>query len=480
MLLSPTHEEEITTLVAGLTKSYRELPLRLYQISRKYRDEPRPRQGLLRGREFLMKDLYTFDYDAEAAIETYNAARSAYDGFFDEFKLPYLVAKADPGNMGGNLSHEYQFPSTKGEDTIVNCSNCELVKNEELVEVGTHHPPAAITRTEPADDSPDDPGYVQWTGITQDRSRLVKAICLKGRRINPYAVRELVPTLDLGLERPEELFYTALRQSAHPPGQQPGNSELSVLYVIDRSVRNHRSLEVWCQGRLDLVPDDVSVCITGTGPSEVLNLTLTENGDQCPNCGGKTLAAQRTVEVGHTFYLGTRYSDSLEAKVAIKPGSADADVSLPQTKSVSLQMGCYGIGISRMIAVLADVLADDKGLNWPRVVAPFEVVVIPTHETEEDAALAYDHLVSNMMPEITDHTLKQQRTRVDAVLDDRAKHLPWKLKDADLIGYPVAVILGRSWTRNRKCEVQCRRLNVQEEVPIGELLPYVSSVLARL
>lgn len=162
-LLSPTHEEEITSLVAGLVHSYKDLPLRLYQTGRKYRDERRPRGGLLRAKEFLMKDLYTFDFSSENALETYKSVRTAYTNLFDEFKIPYLVAEADSGNMGGKLSHEYHFASDKGEDNVWSCNSCSYVANEELVEKSIGDAPP------PSNEQP-----LVFTGISSDRTTSIK------------------------------------------------------------------------------------------------------------------------------------------------------------------------------------------------------------------------------------------------------------------------------------------------------------------
>ncbi|KAK3077064.1 hypothetical protein LTS18_011309, partial [Coniosporium uncinatum] len=282
-LLAPTHEEEITALTKGILKSYKDLPLRLYQISRKYRDELRPRAGLLRAKEFLMKDLYTFDASQDAALQTYSVVRGAYKAFFDELGLPYLVAEADSGAMGGNLSHEYQFEAANGEDIVHVCSSssCGYTANEEA-------------------------------------------------------------------------------------------SLVDFPYV-------------------------------GDGPGT------------CPKCFLQSIEKKRAIEVGHTFHLGTRYSEPLDALVP-GPGSA--------AEPVKLQMGCHGIGISRLIGAVASLTADARGLNWPRSIAPFQAVVIPKKGLEREAL-----------------DLAKKFPGTDIVVDDREKPLPWKFKDAELIGYPTQIVV---------------------------------------
>jgi prolyl-tRNA synthetase len=330
-LLAPTHEEEITALVGSHVQSYRSLPLRLYQVTRKYRDEPRPRQGLLRTREFLMKDLYTFDRSKEEALETYKDVTKAYRRFFDEFKIPYLVAAADSGSIGGDLSHEYHVESSKGEDHVYKCEYCQHAVNEEKL---------------------------------QDEASL--------------------------------------------------NVE-----------------EMTCK---------------------------------CPKCS-KTMQGVKTIEFGHTFYFGTKYSKPLEATFFDK-GTESQD-SLENEARIPFEMGSHGIGVSRLIAGMADLLVDARGLNWPKVIAPFEAVVITGPGLDDDAAKIYD-LLSNT-------------AKVDSIIDDSwSKDLVWKMTNADTIGFPILVILGRAWKKHGKCEIQCRPLGVRQDVLPEDLPQFVQSLLARL
>ena len=356
-LLSPTHEEKITQLVKGLVNSHKELPLRLYQVTRKYRDELRPRGGLLRAREFLMKDLYTFDADVEAALETYAQVRTQYRKFFDALKVPYLEAEADSGAIGGDLSHEFHFPSPLGEDTLIQCSACGYVINRERLPTTTEIPP-----------------------------------------------------------------------ESKPP---------------------------------------------------------------CPKCKNPHTTTVQAIEVGHTFHLSTRYSVPLNATITLPTD---------QTASRSpIQMGCHGIGISRLIAASAASLSDTKGLVWPRVIAPFEVVVIPVNQVvgDNDAVKVYDLLAHSRPPQLADadEYAGGAPRRRDVVLDDRpGASLVWKLHDADLIGYPVVVVLGRKWLQSggddrgggedgegkRICEIQCRRLNLKQDVPLDHLSAFIDSLFRKL
>lgn len=427
-LLSPTHEEEITALVSGMVHSYKDLPLRLYQIGRKYRDERRPRQGLLRAKEFLMKDLYTFDYSHDNALKTYEAVRKAYNNLFNELKIPYLVADADSGNMGGKLSHEYHFASPKGEDNVWSCDSCSYVANEELVEKRTSDTPSDINC----------PPLV-FTGISVDRSLAINIYIPRPAAmsanesppwdhihefVNLHALKRLTGMdIDTGIE-------TATLHSLLP-------NTTSTTDIYDRAVRAPNS------------------------PKFVGDLTITKSGDGCPRCEEGKLSVRKAIEVGHTFHLGTRYSVPLEVLVAVPD----------KNEKEAMHMGCHGIGVSRLIGAIASLLVDERGLNWPRVVAPYEAIIITTPQvTEEDSAQVYDTLAG-----------RDGATELDLILDDRPiKSLAWKLRDADLIGYPVLVVLGRRWKERREVEVQCRRLGVKKDVALENLRSEVLDLLEQL
>ncbi|KAK6005231.1 hypothetical protein QM012_008010 [Aureobasidium pullulans] len=454
-LLSPTHEEEITSLVASTVQSYKDLPLRLYQIGRKFRDEARPRQGLLRGREFTMKDLYTFDITEQQARQTYEEVRQAYRAFLDELKLPYLVAEADSGNIGGTLSHEYHFVSAKGEDNVISCGSCGYTINDEL----------AIT-------SIDQPGQVpienkkdlsRWVGITKDRNSLVVAwfptVTQQSsgsdktkNEINPNVIKALVPDIDLSVENPLEIWDKA------NPRQETGfrQSSAQIIEINDERLPLTNSTCTEIQHKLQprevLLPtgkfNSVQFQLRPRKNGKSMQLTRTLTGDPCQKCGDGKVTVDRAIEVGHTFHLGTRYSLPLSATFV------DSN-DVRQT----IEMGCHGIGVSRLVGAIASMLSDAKGLNWPAAIAPFSAVVVPANGNEDAAE---------------DVTKKLVSSGLDAVLDDRKKPMGWKLNDADLVGYPLIVVLGRAWKTEGKVEVQCRRLGIKEELQCGG---HVSSAL---
>ncbi|GAB7350909.1 hypothetical protein MBLNU459_g1422t1 [Dothideomycetes sp. NU459] len=448
-LLSPTHEEEITALVASAVQSYKDLPLRLYQITRKYRDEARPRQGLLRGREFTMKDLYTFDQTEAQARETYEHVQTAYKAFLDDLKLPYLVAKADSGTMGGNLSHEYHFASPKGEDNVISCSSCGYTINDEL---------AMTPLRDSEKHAMKDSKQIQcWYGISKDRRALITAWfpLLSDHEvpneINLNVVKALLPEVDLSVEDPVDVWNkTNMEQQKPAPGTR-------IVNIMDERLPPMGSMaDSLRSSGIDFAE------LTPRIGNESMLLTRTLAGDTCQSCGTGKVKIDRAIEIGHTFHLGTRYSKPLEATIVDK-----------NDQRVAVEMGCHGIGVSRLVAAIASILADAKGLNWPASIAPFQAVVIPGKGNEEDAGRLYRdlHRTVSTMEEMEDF---------DGVLDDRGKPMGWKLNDADLVGYSVIVVLGRAWKSEAKVEIQCRRLGLKEEVHESQLADAVAKCLRRL
>lgn len=491
--------------MGSLTTSYKSLPLRVYQIckaipplldashtdtdtARKYRDEPRPRQGLLRGREFVMKDLYTFDYNVPEALKTYKSVKVAYTQLFDELKIPYLVAAADSGNMGGSLSHEFHFVSSKGEDQVVSCSHCDHVYNEELADGKTHkfneEEEANSTPGFQTEDAQVEGGATvstgMWMAISQDGNTLLRGWYPKysmqngttepvERHVNSHAVKAIATQagvdLDLSVENPKEKWTAkALSRSS---SEKPRVLDLydSQVRVYQRPPLSDLLEEIGCTAgdiqytKLDHFP----------GTANKLSLVRVHDGDKCSQCADGLLTSNPAVELGHTFHLGTRYSEVLQASVsvnqAVLDGSAESGAKSSKEQIVPMQMGCHGIGVSRLISAAANQLADAKGLNWPRAIAPYEVAVIPNKGLDSVAEQIYDSLTS---------------VSVDTLLDDRDKGMGWKLGDADLIGYPVLVVVGNGWKKSQTLEVQCRRLGVKEDVSIDKLPAFVEGLLSQL
>lgn len=408
-----------------------------------------------------MKDLYTFDYSNEAALETYEQVREAYSRIFiKEMKLPVLVAQASSGDMGGSLSHEYHIPTALGEDHVMSCHNCDYVANEELAE---SRPAAAVFVDNTCQPK-------AWHGISKDRKTLVRVWFnsdqFSGEDISTHAVKQAFPDLDSGVEDPAPFWAAAIKESTTNE-----ESQVRVVNLFDdrlpKEMRNYPTLDSNDSPELRRLP-------VVNHKEGIPNPFRIKEGDPCPRCDDGKLKVQKAIELGHTFHLGTRYSEPLGASVSVParllPGNDGAEGGGETT--IPIQMGCHGIGISRIVGAVADHLADERGLNWPRVIAPYQVVVVHSKDNllARDAGEVYDELVAD-----------GRKHDVDIIIDDRKDAgLGWKLKDADLVGYPVIVVLGREWKASRRVEVQCRRLAHTELVPLKELRSRVKELLDQL
>ncbi|CAK7203333.1 hypothetical protein SEUCBS139899_006064 [Sporothrix eucalyptigena] len=502
-LLSPTHEEEITELVSQNVRSYRGLPLRLYQITRKYRDEMRPRHGILRSREFIMKDMYSFDISVEDAMATYAQVRAAYAAIFAALKVPVLAAQASSGDMGGDLSHEYHLAASLGEDFVAHCSSCDYAANTEVLEA------PAPTGADQGKKSLLDVKYAQaWRGISRDRQTLVnvwypaeavnketgEAVRMTDDDIDAHAVKTVVADLDSSIENTAVAWNAVLvniKAEAAPSDSKPNIVNLVDRRLLDDSGAPQTEINtlqwpMFGSGKSVTSADieshfHIASAATVDSQGRVFNFAKPRTGDDCPRCHGHgTLIVDRAIELGHTFYLGTRYTspDALDVKVQAQ---TEGNVSGSTQATVVPVMGCYGLGISRILGAVADHRADRQGLNWPRAIAPYEVIVVAKGKDDGMMAVAegvYDELAQN----------------ADVLLDDRAgATLPYKLNDADLTGYPVVVVVGNAWRKSvgdfsgdgtlpldGVCEVQCRQLGIKEGVPLRDLKSFVADLLDRL
>ena len=426
-----------------------------------------------------MKDLYTFDTGIKDALHTYEIVRRAYAAFFNEFKVPYLVAEASSGDIGGDLSHEYHIPSAKGEDNLIICNSCGYVANEELAKSETN----SRIRLESGST---EVSCKTWVGITKDRTTLIVATFpsyvaarasdgeqWRSADLSPHKIKSLIPDLDTRVEDPWNQF------------EQTPEHQRKILRVYDKRLQTTRK----ASKADNFYKDDVVKFLSRSLPAKDDNslesleedLIKIGTGDACAMCETGTLKIQSSVELGHTFHLGTRYSEPLGATIAADPSQSKPDgtvVSATQAISnasqIPIQMGCHGIGVSRLIAAMADALVDSKGLNWPSVMAPFQAIIVPTKNQEAEAAGVYDLLSSGQ------YNSADGNESIDTILDDRDKDFGWKLRDADMIGYPVIVVVGRDWKTERKLEVQCRRLGVKESVHAEGLKIFVEKLLEQL
>ncbi|MEW6058541.1 MAG: proline--tRNA ligase [Actinomycetota bacterium] len=453
MLLGPTQEEAVTPLVAGDRPSYRDLPVNLYQIEWKYRDEFRPRFGLLRGREFLMKDAYSFDRDEGGMARSYQVMSAAYRRIFDRCGLRYVVVEAEPGQIGGGINHEFMAVAEVGEDLFVECADGDYIADMKAARPLVLQPDVRV-ETEPLTEV-HTPGAAAVEAVaaflSRDRTEVLKCMMfdVDGR---PVAV--LVPgDREIEEAKLERLFFPKPVRTfdeedfvAHglakgyvgPRGLPDG-----VQILADHMVRGKGN---WVTGANR--PDHH---VTGANTPRDFRVDLYEDvvvirsGDRCPNDGGE-LRVGRSIVVGHIYQLGTKYSDPLKATFVDEDGSERP-----------FEMGCYGIGISRIMAAVAEQYHDDAGLTWPKAIAPFQAAVIVANRDDERASLEGERIYE----ELTE-------LGVDAVVDDRDETAGVKFADADLVGYPVQVVVGRKGIGRGTADVKVRRTGERSHVPLGE------------
>lgn len=440
-----------------------------------------------------MKDLYTFDISSTKALATYHKVRNAYVDLFMELKLPFLVAEADSGDIGGDLSHEFHFPSARGEDRLISCSHCEYVANEEVARATLPSPGLFVDSQSVSGETTDTAAmdsssgnFRVWRGISKDRLALVNVWFPPSdndtNEVNTHAVKAVLPSLDSSVADSTQICISSSTGGLQPQVKKivnlvDGRLPAHVLTAIENS---EPSLPFWPSRSpppSNLPMEHLSLDPSTGGP---LNLLRIKEGDRCSQCKEGTLKAQKTIEVGHTFHLGTRYSEPMEAVVSVPLGALTTDVEEAgrntagkvSDRQMPFQMGCHGIGVSRIMGAVADTLADQKGLNWPRLIAPFEAIIIPIKGLETAAIEVYDILSRKDTEKACEIP--------DLLLDDRQLSFPWKARDADLIGYPIIIIVGRRWQIDRTCEVQCRRLGLRIDVEISDLSQFLVSTLIKL
>ncbi|RLU96612.1 proline--tRNA ligase [Streptomyces griseocarneus] len=457
-LLGPTHEEIFTLTVKDQCTSYKDLPVILYQIQTKYRDEARPRAGVLRGREFQMKDAYSFDTTDEGLAESYRLHREAYGRIFARLGLDHRVVSAVSGAMGGSASEEFLAPATAGEDTFAYCPGCDYAANTEAVT-------ARIAPADPAAhgpveelDTPDTPtigtlaahlgvpasatlknllvkvdGEITAIGVPGDREVDLGKL---GEHLAP-AVVELVTAEDF-TGRPD-----LVRGYVGPQG-------LGIRYLADPRVAPGTA---WITGANKQGTHARNVvCGRDFTVDRYLDVVVVEPGDPCPRCG-TGLEVGRAIEIGHIFQLGTKYTDAF-----------GLDVLGPQGKPVRVTMGSYGIGISRAVAALAEQTHDAAGLCWPREVAPADVHVVAAGKAAQ-TELALDLAA------------KLGAAGVRVLVDDRAGVSPGvKFTDAELIGVPQILVVGRGAV-NGLVELKDRRTGAREELPLGQAVERLTALL---
>jgi prolyl-tRNA synthetase len=471
-LLAPTHEELFTLLVKSEMASYRDYPLTLFQIQTKYRDEARPRAGIIRGREFVMKDSYSFDLDDAGLQASYEAHRAAYQRIFDRVGLDYRIAFAVSGAMGGSASEEFLAPAEFGEDTFVQCANCDYTANTEAVEIAapdkqdpSAHPDSQVL------DTPDTPTIETLVerlngsdlGRTFSGADTLKNVVLKTRA--PGGEWELLVVgvpgdRDVDLKRvagqlePTEVDVAdAAMLDSHPElvvgyiGPQI-LAELGVRYLVDPIVVPGSA---WVTGA-NQTDKHAAFVVRGRDfePAGELGAVEIRDGDRCARCGGE-LSIARAIEIGHVFQLGRKFTNAFEL-----------DAQGPDGEAIRITMGSYGVGVSRAVAAIAEQTLDDAGLCWPAAVAPYDVHLVPVGRGEEQIAAA-----TRLAEE-----LETAGRRV--LLDDREGSAGAKFADADLIGIPTIVIVGKALV-DGNVEVKDRKSGERRTVGLDAVVAELSS-----
>lgn len=459
--LGPTHEEIITSLVDNDVHSYRDLPLLLYQIQNKYRDEIRPRFGLMRGREFIMKDLYSFDIDEEGLDISYRKMYDAYHRIFQRLKLQYRVVEADSGAIGGNESHEFVVLADTGESEIVYCENSDYAANVEKA--------ACVYKDEGNDEAPLEmqkihtPGMrtikdlVEFTGQPEQRhvktltyyadGELVAAVLRGDRELNEIKLKQVLGCRELYMADD-----AAVREACGAGFGSLGPVGLNIKVYADLEVAGMRNLTCGAN------EDDYHFINVNPGrdfvPEDYVDIRNAVEGDLCPVCG-KPLQATRGIEVGHIFKLGTKYSEAMNATVLDQKGQA-----------VPLVMGCYGIGISRTMAASIEQNHDENGIIWPMPIAPFQVIIVPVNAKKEDQMSTALALYNQL-----------QEQGVEVLLDDRDERAGVKFKDADLIGIPVRITVGPKALQENQVEVKKRWENEIQHVAIDQVVDAILEII---
>ena len=479
-LLGPTHEEMFTLLVKGEYSSYKDLPLVIYQIQTKFRDEARPRAGILRGREFVMKDSYSFDIDDAGLEHSYQRHRDAYVDTFTRLGLEFVIVSAMSGAMGGSASEEFLAPTEVGEDSFVRCSTCDYAANVEAVI--TPAPAAldhALVPVAHAEQTPNTPTIADLVDHSNERSDLVRsdrawtaadtlknivfmvkapdgsetplAVGLPGDREVDMKRLEAVlqPSVPRPFEEPDFMKYPTLMKGYIGPGALGTANSSGIKYLVDPRVVTGTS---WITGA-DVSGSHVYDLVAGRDftADGVIEVAEVLEGDSCPKCG-QGLEIARGIEIGHIFQLGRKYAQALGLKVLDEKGEL-----------VTVTMGSYGIGVSRAVAAVAEQSHDDKGLIWPREVAPADIHLIATGK--DDAPFEAAELLAGQL----------EAAGVRVLYDDRRAVSPGvKFNDSELIGVPTIVVVGKRLVEGF-IEVKDRRTGERTDIDIADA---VSALLA--
>jgi len=463
--LGPTHEEVITDLVRHEIRSYRDLPRNLFQIGTKFRDEIRPRFGVMRGREFVMKDGYSFHADASSLDETYQEMYAAYGKICERLGVDYAAVEADSGPIGGAQSHEFMILASSGEDITLSCTGCDYAANVERAE--TRQPAAAAAPPVAAGGKKvHTPGqtaveevsaFLKLTPMDMIKTMIYVGdgepvvVLIRGdREINEVKVKNHlnVNELELADDDTIEKITNAPKGFAGPVGMT------GVRIMADFTVSGMTNAGTGANEAdyhlINVQPGDFKV-------DDWADFNTAIDGDACPRCAGQ-LIARRGIEMGHVFKLGTKYSEALGATFQNREG-----------KPHPLLMGCYGIGITRIVAAVIEQHHDDKGIVWPLSLAPYLVHIVPLGKAGDDTMVAAEKLYADL-----------QQAGIDALLDDRAVRAGVKFNDADLLGLPLRVNIGARSLAKGVVELKLRRADAIDEIEVASAVDTICATLREI
>jgi len=453
----PTHEEVMTDLVRREVKSYKQLPLNLYQIQTKFRDEIRPRFGVMRSREFLMKDGYSFDVDEEAAGESYRKMFEAYSRIFQRAGLEFRAVEADTGQIGGSSSHEFMVLADSGEDVIVSCPECGYGSNIEKTEAVAGEKSAPALSNIPAMKEVETPGmgsieevsaflklkpenFIKTLIYSVDGTEECVAVLVRGDYdVSEPKLRNLLSAQDVELAQPEQV-----KRITGAAVGFAGPQKLACTIVADNSIRGITA------GVTGANRDDYHATNVVEGrdfkPDIFGDIRLVKHGDPCPACRNADLEFHRGIEVGHIFRLGTKYSKAMKATYLDRDG-----------KEQVIVMGTYGIGIARIAAAAIEQSHDENGIIWPASIAPFDVIILPLNVRKE-----------NVLRTAVEVEKELEEAGLEVLLDDREERAGVKFNDADLIGIPVQVIIGEKGLAGGEVEIKLRKSGTRMKVKRDE------------
>jgi len=464
--IGPTHEEIITDIVKRDISSYKQLPVNLYQIQTKFRDEIRPRFGVMRAREFIMKDAYSFDATVEGAEKSYWAMYEAYNRIFERCGLEFRAVLADTGNIGGNFSHEFMVLAPTGEDIIMSCDKCDYAANLELAEIGAQENEAQNDSKESSEPTKEiltsnlksveevaqylnvTPSNLIKTMIVEVDGNLMSALVRGDHELSLTKLRK-----SLGAELVELATREQIQEVTGGPMGFSGPVGLNIRKVADISVQN-MGTSITGANKADYHIINVNIG-RDYEIEEFFDIRVASDGDKCPKCDSGTLSSTRGIEVGHVFMLGTKYSEAMNATFVDSDG-----------KEKPFIMGCYGIGIGRTVAAAIEQNHDESGVIFPKSLAPFEVTVLPLKIKDEQIMSESERIYSELI-----------EAGCEAIIDDRDVGPGFKFKDAELIGVPIIVAVGPRTIKEEEAEVKVRKTGDSRNIKLKAIVNEVRELL---